>query len=55
MSTKFDCVNNLPTRYEKIKGIIKEVDVIWIMRGSSDLQAMFEVEHSTPIYSGFTI
>lgn len=22
------------------------------MRGSSDLQAMFEVEHSTPIYSG---
>ena len=52
MSTKFDCVHNLPTRYEKIKGIIKEVDVIWIMRGSSDLQAMFEVEHSTPIYSG---
>jgi len=52
ISKRFDCVNDLPTRYEKIRGIIKEIDVIWIKRGSSDLQAMFEVEHSTPIYSG---
>ncbi|MEZ4793645.1 MAG: hypothetical protein R2783_09330, partial [Gelidibacter sp.] len=52
ISTKFNCVNELPSRYEKVNGIIREVDVIWVKRGSSDLQAMFEVEHSTPIYSG---
>lgn len=50
--SKFDCLNNLPDRYEKINNVIKEVDVIWLKRGSSDLTAMFEVEHSTPIYSG---
>lgn len=50
--SKIDCLNNLPERYEEISKIIKEVDVIWLKRGSSDLSAMFEVEHSTPIYSG---
>ena len=52
LTTKFDCVNDLPYRYEKINEVIKEVDMIWLRRGSSDLFAMFEVEHSTPIYSG---
>ncbi len=31
---------------------MSEVDVIWIERGSGQPRAMFEVEHSTPIYSG---
>ena len=25
---------------------------MWLQRGSSELRAMFEVEHSTPVYSG---
>jgi hypothetical protein len=25
---------------------------VWIMRGSSELTALFEIEHSTPVYSG---
>jgi hypothetical protein len=32
--------------------IVQEVDVIWLQRGSTELKALFEVEHSTPIYSG---
>lgn len=52
LASKFNCVNELPSRYEKINRVIREVDVIWLKRGSSDLFAMFEVEHSTPIYSG---
>jgi hypothetical protein len=52
LASKFDCVKDLPSRYEKIEDVIREVDVIWLKRGSSDLSAMFEVEHSTPIYSG---
>jgi len=48
----FECCNILPYGFEQIKGILQEVDVIWIQRGSSDIRALFEVEHSTPIYSG---
>jgi hypothetical protein len=29
-----------------------EIDVIWAQRGSNSITALFEVEHSTPIYSG---
>lgn len=49
---KFVCRNELPVRYEKVDEVIKEIDVVWLKRGSSELKAMFEVEHSTPIYSG---
>jgi len=48
----FKCTDNLPNGYEKINSIIKEIDVIWIQRGAGKLRALFEVEHSTPIYSG---
>lgn len=52
ISSSFNCVKSLPDRFKNVNDIIKEVDVIWIKRGSTDLQAMFEIEHSTPIYSG---
>ena len=34
------------------KVTIQQVDVVWIRRGSNDVKALFEVEHSTPVYSG---
>lgn len=52
LADKFPCRNELPTRYEKIYDVIKEIDVVWLQRGSSELKALFEVEHSTSIYSG---
>ncbi len=52
LTTKYQFISDLPTRYNNISSIIKEVDVIWIQRGSGKLKSMFEVEHSTPIYSG---
>ena len=51
-SEKFICKETFPLRYDKIVDTLKEVDVVWIKKGSSDIKAMFEVEHSTPIYSG---
>jgi hypothetical protein len=42
----------LPHVYDRGKHILSEVDVLWIQRGSSQLRSVFEVEHSTPIYSG---
>ena len=44
--------DKLPERYSSVNDVVQEIDVIWIKKGSSDLTAMFEVEHSTPIYSG---
>ncbi len=32
--------------------VASEIDVIWIRRGSGEVTAFFEIEHSTPIYSG---
>ncbi len=52
VTNHFDCRGELPHGYEDALGIMREVDVIWIRKGSNELRALFEVEHSTPIYSG---
>jgi len=52
LAEKFICKNDLPERYVRVFEVIKQVDVLWLKRGSSELSAMFEVEHSTTIYSG---
>jgi hypothetical protein len=49
---RFDCRPQLPYDLDPIGAILQEVDVIWIEHGSSKIRALFEVEHSTPIYSG---
>lgn len=36
----------------KCEAIASEVDVVWLRRGSGEPTALFEVEHSTPVYSG---
>ncbi len=46
------CHEGLPTLPEAISNVLCEVDVIWIRRGSGEIAALFEVEHSTPVYSG---
>jgi hypothetical protein len=47
----FDCRDFLPHGYERVQSILQEVDVVWIKKGANELKALFEVEHSTPIYS----
>jgi hypothetical protein len=42
----------LPPRFGAVSTIVSEVDVIWTEPGSGRPRAMFEIEHSTPIYSG---
>lgn len=43
--------NDLPKVSKNVDRIIKEVDVIWLDKKSNFIK-FFEVEHSTPIYSG---
>lgn len=52
LTERFECSKTLPYRFEDVKNILQMIDVVWINRGSSKLRALFEVEHSTPIYSG---
>jgi len=52
LAEEYACKGDLPARYGKVDDIVREVDVLWMQRGSSGLRAIFEVEHSTPIYSG---
>lgn len=51
-SDNLNSIKTLPKRYNDINHIIREIDVIWLKKGSSNLHSLFEVEHSTPIYSG---
>ncbi len=51
VADRFQCRDVLPAGYDSIKGIVQEIDVMWIGQGSNQPLAFFEVEHSTPIYS----
>ena len=52
------CINTfqmraeLPNTYQSVMSTLQEVDVVWAQKGSNVLTAMFEIEHSTPVYSG---
>jgi len=49
---EFTCREELPAGLGNAATTLQDVDVVWIERGSGRLRALFEVEHSTPIYSG---
>lgn len=51
VANRFEC-RDLLFGLEPVSNILQEVDVIWIQKGSSEPKALFEVEQSTPIYSG---
>ncbi|MGB7911895.1 MAG: hypothetical protein WCF59_06690, partial [Desulfobaccales bacterium] len=52
LTKQFGCDAEMSNEYHRIEDIISEIDVLWIERGAGTLRALFEVEHSTPIYSG---
>ncbi len=52
LTQRFDIAAELPYQFDSIENILSEVDILWIERGAGKLRRLFEVEHSTPIYSG---
>ena len=52
LTSRYSCREIPPSGFDSVLRIVQEVDVIWVQRGSSELRALFEVEHSTPVYSG---
>ncbi len=41
----------LPAQLACISAVAEEIDVVWLERGSNRVRRLFEVEHTTPIYS----
>jgi hypothetical protein len=52
LTSRFECSPAIPHPFAEIEDTLSEVDVVWVQRGGRSLRALFEVEHSTPIYSG---
>ena len=52
LTSKFACSDVIPSGFAEIQNTLTEVDVVWIEQDGRRLRALFEVEHSTPIYSG---
>lgn len=52
LAGRFDCQGVLPPGLDVVRSILEEIDVMWMERGAGRLHALFEVEHSTPVYSG---
>jgi len=46
------CLSHLPQGVTAGMDSVRLIDVVWIARGSHEVGAAFEVEHSTSIYSG---
>ncbi len=52
IAKRFRCRERLPEGYKQAEDILGQIDVVWIERGKNRLNALYEVEHSTTIYSG---
>ncbi|HEY6467820.1 MAG TPA: hypothetical protein VIY69_17595 [Candidatus Acidoferrales bacterium] len=52
LTDQFSLLHDIPTGFEPIRNILSEVDVVWVKNGRNTVEALFEVEHSTTIYSG---
>ena len=52
LTDEFRLLRTLPVEYAEIEPILSEIDVVWVKSGSSAVDSLFEVEHSTPVYSG---
>lgn len=52
LTLSFECAKSLPPSLMPIMPVVEEIDVVWMERGANRPAALFEVEHTTPIYSG---
>jgi len=48
----FSLRRTIPAGFDSVRNILSEIDVVWVARGRESITGLFEVEHSTPVYSG---
>lgn len=52
ITSEFDVRRALPAGFESVEGALEEIDIVWVAAGRNKIEGLFEVEESTPIYSG---
>jgi len=52
LTRRFPLREGIPARYGHIGGILSEIDIVWLGAEREAIEGLFEVEHSTPVYSG---
>jgi hypothetical protein len=48
----FPLRHHIPEGFDQVRSILREIDVVWIANGRDKIEGLYEVEHSTPVYSG---
>jgi hypothetical protein len=43
--------DTLPLPFAAVFDVLQEIDIVWLRAGSNEIAGMFEVEHTTPIYT----
>jgi hypothetical protein len=52
LAIQFEIQDDVPKGFDEAERILREIDVIWMTPGRNEVQGLFEVEHTTTIYSG---
>jgi hypothetical protein len=52
LTSRFPLRDAMPGGFEDVLHILSEIDVIWVAPGRNDIEGLFEVEHTTSVYSG---
>ncbi len=52
LTRRFPLRERIPARYGHISSILSEIDIVWLGAEREAIEGLFEVEHSTPVYSG---
>lgn len=52
LTEQFPLRHDVPSTFDHVKGVLCEIDVLWLGRGAQSIKGLFEVEHSTAVYSG---
>ena len=52
LTNEFPLRRHLPEGFDHVRSILSEIDVTWVGRGGNRIEGLYEVEHSTPVYSG---
>jgi len=51
LTRKFAPLATIPPGFDVVRSILSGVDVVWVASGRNTVEALFEVEHSTAVYS----
>ncbi len=52
LTNRFSLRPDLPAGFDPIRPVLCEIDVVWVAPGRNTIEGLYEVEHSTSVYSG---